>query len=58
MTERVLTAHDPSLWKPGDLDGVDVLVRIHDDGSVVVATRPGHTGWTWGPPVTMTEADQ
>lgn len=55
---KLYVAHDPSLYGPHERSGVDILVTIHEDGTVEAATRPGHTGWTWGPPVKMTEATE
>jgi len=58
---RLLVGHDPYYDAAHvGLGGTDVLVTVHDDGSITVALRPGkgRTGWSWGPPVYLTEADQ
>lgn len=51
---RVLYGHDDGV---GDVEGVDVLVRVWPDGSVDVALRPGRLrrGLSWGPPVPLAD---
>jgi hypothetical protein len=50
---KVYKGHDPTNGE----DGTDLLLSIYDDGSYVLATRPGldQTWVTWGPPATVAE---
>ena len=56
---RLYTGHIPAMDIGGAVPaGLDVLLEVHDDGHMTVATRPGRDqGWiSWSPPMVLKAA--
>ncbi len=59
MTIRAYVFAVPPDTYSGDLDELEVLVQVYDDGSLEVALRPTVAGYAvrvWGVPLTLKQA--